>query len=158
MRPKKIIIILFLSFFLSGFLVITPALALSVDEVAGDLICTCGCGKMLNVCEMESAKQMKVLIGEMIDQGQDRNQILSYFVEQYGESVLAAPTKRGFNLTAWVIPFVVMGIAVGVIYFVMAKWVLKGKTRKKRREKTHPGPEEDKYTRKLKKELKEFDF
>ncbi len=158
MRPKKIITVLFLSFFWSGFFLATPTLALSVDEVAKDLICTCGCGKMLNVCEMESAKQMKVLIGEMIDQGQDRNQILSYFVEQYGESVLAAPTKRGFNLTAWVIPFVAMGIAVGVIYFVMAKWVLKGKTRKRRGKKTHPGPEEDKYTRKLKKELKEFDF
>ena len=158
MRPKKIIIIFFLSLFCTAFFLVTPTLALSVDEVARDLICTCGCGKMLNVCEMEAAKQMKVLIGKMIDQGQDRNQILSYFVEQYGESVLAAPTKRGFNLTAWVIPFVVMGIAVGVIYFVMAKWVLKGKSRKKWEEKTHPGPEEDKYTRKLKKELEKFDF
>lgn len=158
MRPKKIIIIFFLSFLWSGSFLVTPTLALSVDEVAGDLICTCGCGKMLNVCEMESAKQMKVLIGEMIDQGQDRNQILSYFVEQYGESVLAAPTKRGFNLTVWVIPFVAMGIAVVVVYFVMAKWVLKGRTRKKQEKKTHPGPKEDKYTRKLKKELKEFDF
>ena len=158
MRPKKIITILLLSFFWSGFLVITPTLALTVDEVTKDLICTCGCGKILGECDCDVAARMVVPIKGMIDQGQDRNQILSYFVEQYGEKVLAAPTKRGFNLTAWVIPFVVMGIAIGVVYFVMAKWVLKGKTRKKRREKTHPGPEEDKYTRKLKKELKEFDF
>lgn len=158
MRPKKIITILLLSFLLSGFFLVTPTLALSVDEVAGDLICTCGCGKMLNVCDMESAKQMKALIGRMIDQGQDRNQIISYFVEQYGESVLAAPTKRGFNLTAWIIPFMAIGIGVGVVYFVMAKWVLKGKARKKRGKKIHPGPEEDKYTKKLKEELKEFDF
>lgn len=158
MRPKKIITILLLSFLLSGFFLVTPTLALSVDEVAGDLICTCGCGKMLNVCDMESAKQMKALIGRMIDQGQDRNQIINYFVEQYGESVLAAPTKRGFNLTAWIIPFMAIGIGVGVVYFVMAKWVLKGKARKKRGKKTHPGPEEDKYTKKLKEELKEFDF
>lgn len=158
MRPKKIIIIVFLSFFWSAFFLVTPTLALSVDEVARDLICTCGCGKMLNVCDMESAKQMKALIGRMIDQGQDKNQIISYFVEQYGESVLAAPTKRGFNLTAWIIPFMAIAIAVAVVYFVMAKWVLKGKARKKRGKKTHPGPEEDKYTKKLKEELKEFDF
>ncbi len=158
MRPKKIITMLLLSFFWSGFFVITPALALTVDEVARDLICTCGCGKMLNVCDMESAKQMKVLIGKMIDQGQDRKQILSYFVEQYGESVLAAPTKRGFNLTAWVIPFIAIAVAIGVVYYILSKSVLKGKTRKKRGKKTHPTPEEDKYTKKLKKELKEFDF
>ncbi len=158
MRLRKIIIILLLFFFWSGFLVIPPALALTVDEVTKELICTCGCGKILGECDCDVAARMITPIRGMIDQGQDRNQILSYFVEQYGESVLAAPTKSGFNLTAWVIPFVVMGIAVVVVYFVMAKWVLKGKARKKRGKKTHPGPKEDKYTKKLKKELKEFDF
>ncbi len=158
MRYKKIITILLVCFFLSGFFVITPALGLTVGEVTKDLICTCGCGKILGECDCDTATRMVAPIRGMIDQGQDRNQILSYFVGQYGESVLAAPTKSGFNLMAWVIPFVVMGIAMGVVYFVMAKWVLKGKTRKKRGKKNHPGPEEDKYTRKLKKELKEFDF
>ncbi len=132
MRPKRIIIILLLSFLLSGIFLSIPTLALTVDEVTKDLICTCGCGEILGECDCEEAARMVVPIRGMIDQGQDRNQILSYFVEQYGEKVLAAPTNRGFNLTAWVIPFVVMGIAIGVVYFVMAKWVLKEKTRKKR--------------------------
>ncbi len=158
MRPKKTITILLLSFFWSGFLMITPALALTADDITQDLICTCGCGEMLGECDCEVAAQMIAPIKGMIDQGQDKNQIISYFVERYGEEVLAAPTKEGFNLTAWVIPFVVMGIAIGVVYFVLAKWVLKGKTRKKRGKKIHPGPKEDKYTKKLKKELKEFDF
>ncbi len=158
MRSKKIITILLLSFFWSGFMMITPALALTADDITQDLICTCGCGEMLGECDCDTAAQMIAPISGMIDQGQDKNQIISYFVQQYGEEVLAAPTKEGFNLTAWVIPFVVMGIAIVVVYFVMAKWVLKGKTRKKQGKKTHPGPKEDKYTKKLKKELKEFDF
>ncbi len=158
MRLNKTATILLLPLLLGGFFLVTPALALTVDDVTQDLICTCGCGEMLGECDCDTAAQMIAPISGMIDQGQDKNQILSYFVEQYGESVLAAPTKSGFNLTAWVIPFVVMGIAIGVVYFVMAKWVLKGKARKKRGKKTHPGPEEDKYTKKLKKELKEFDF
>ena len=132
MRPKRIIIVFLLSFLLSGIFLSTPTLALTVDEVTKDLMCTCGCGEILGECDCEVAARMAGPIRGMIDQGQDRNQILSYFVEQYGETVLAAPAERGFNLTVWVIPFVVMGIAIGVVYFVMTKWVLKGKTRKKR--------------------------
>ncbi|TET45971.1 hypothetical protein E3J59_03405, partial [Candidatus Aerophobetes bacterium] len=88
MRYKKTIILLLLSFPLSGFVLAISASALTVDDVARDLICTCGCGKMLDVCEMESAKQMKELIGEKIAQGETKDQIIGYFVAQYGEKIL----------------------------------------------------------------------
>ncbi|TET62755.1 hypothetical protein E3J48_03810 [Candidatus Aerophobetes bacterium] len=93
MRSKKVTIILWLSFLLSTFVPVAPVLALSVNDVARDLICTCGCGKVLDVCEMESARQMRAQIKEMIDQGQDRDQIINYFVGQYGEKILATPPK-----------------------------------------------------------------
>jgi cytochrome c-type biogenesis protein CcmH len=32
-------------------------------------------------------------------------QIIQQQVEKHGETVLSAPTKKGFNLTAWVVPF-----------------------------------------------------
>jgi cytochrome c-type biogenesis protein CcmH len=158
MRSKKIIILLLLSFLLSGLVLVAPALALSVNDIARDLICTCGCGKVLDVCEMESARQMRALIKEMIDQGQDRDQIVTYFVDQYGEKVLATPPKKGFNLTAWIIPFVVIAIGAGIIYLVITKWVLRGKIRPKYMRKTDLPEIEDKYSEKLKKELEEFEF
>ncbi|MFQ5834495.1 MAG: cytochrome c-type biogenesis protein CcmH [bacterium] len=159
MRSKKIITLFWLSFLLSGFVLAAPSLALTVDDVAGDLICTCGCGKMLDVCDMEGCAQpMKELIGEKIAQGETKDQIIGYFVVQYGEKVLAAPTKKGFNLTAWIIPFVAIFIGAGIIYLIVTKWVLQGKIRQQDMRKTHPPPIEDKYSEKLKKELEEFEF
>ncbi len=43
-------------------------------------------------------------ITELIGQGQNKDQIIAYFVGQYGEKMLAAPAKKGFNLVAWVVP------------------------------------------------------
>jgi len=158
MRSKKVTIILWLSFLLSAFVPVASVLALSVNDVARDLICTCGCGKVLDVCEMESARQMRAQIKEMIDQGQDRDQIINYFVGQYGEKVLATPPQKGFNLTAWITPFVVIAIGAGIVYLLTTKWVLWRKIPQKRIKKTHPPEIEDRYSEKLKKELEEFEF
>ena len=122
--------------FLSLFVFANSVSALTVDDVAGELICPCGCGKMLDVCEMESARQMRVLIEEMIDEGQDKDQIINYFVNQYGEKVLAAPGKKGFNLTAWVAPFIVIGLGAGIIWLAIAKWALRGKIEEPKRKNT----------------------
>ena len=158
MRSKKIVTFLLLFFFLSLFVFANSVLALTVDDVASDLICPCGCGKMLDVCEMESARQMRVLIEEMINQGQDKDQIINYFVNQYGEKVLAAPSKKGFNLIAWVAPFLVMGLGAGIVYLVIGKWALRGRIEEEESKGTDQDQPEEKYTDKLKKELKEFKF
>ncbi len=155
---KKVIVVgvLVPFFILSIFAYVS--LALTVDNVARELICPCGCGKILDVCEMESAKEMKGLIGEKIAQGETKDQIIGYFVAQYGEKILAAPTKKGFNLTAWVAPFLVIGIGAGIIYLITVKWVIRGKTREEETKKNHQEEVEDKYAAKLKKELEKFEF
>jgi cytochrome c-type biogenesis protein CcmH/NrfF len=69
---------------------------------------------------------LKDLAGQ-IDQGKNDDSILAYFVDKYGVTVLSAPPASGFNLTAWAMPFVALGIgALVAIYFVRrfrAKWV-----------------------------------
>ena len=40
--------------------------------------------------------------------GKSKPEVLQAMVAQYGERILAAPTKEGFNLTAWIIPFVML--------------------------------------------------
>ncbi len=98
------------------------------------------------------------MIGQKIDQGETKDQIIEYFVAQYGEGILAAPTKKGFNLTAWMAPFVVMALAAGIIYVVTVKWVLRGRIREEEIKKTHQEEAERKYADKLKKELDKFEF
>lgn len=95
----------------------------SVSSIAGEFICLCGCGKILNVCEMDTATQMKSVIAAKLDEGWGKKRIVAYMTDTYGEKVLAAPTKRGFNLTAWVTPFVVLFAGIALIWFVIGAWV-----------------------------------
>jgi len=58
----------------------------------------------------------------MLASGMTADQVLAAFAADYGEHVLAAPTKEGFNLTAWVLPFVVLGVGGLVVAFALRSW------------------------------------
>ncbi|MFQ5996779.1 MAG: cytochrome c-type biogenesis protein CcmH, partial [Dehalococcoidales bacterium] len=92
---------------------------------------------------------------QKIDQGQSEEQIIQFFVAQYGEQVLAAPPKRGFNLMAWITPFVALIVGAGVIYIALKKWV-----RREALSRTYTpaelDEEDEEYRRQLEEELKEF--
>ncbi|MFQ5703441.1 MAG: cytochrome c-type biogenesis protein CcmH [Gemmatimonadales bacterium] len=94
----------------------------AVDNVASQLICQCGCGKLLNVCEMDTAKEMKAIIGQKLSDGLNAKEVIDYMTATYGEQVLAAPTKRGFNLTAWITPFAAILVGSLVIWLAVATW------------------------------------
>jgi cytochrome c-type biogenesis protein CcmH len=57
----------------------------------------------------------------MIDSGQSEDQIIQSYVAKYGQTVLAAPTKSGFNLTAWAIPFFAFVIGGGLLFAYLKK-------------------------------------
>ncbi|MEW6456694.1 MAG: cytochrome c-type biogenesis protein CcmH [Acidobacteriota bacterium] len=135
-----------------------PLYSITVNEIAKELICPCGCNKMLNVCEMASAKEMKDIISQMITQGKSKNEVIKYFVGIYGERILSTPTKRGFNLTAWITPFLIIALGGIIIYLTIVIWVLRWRERARIQKKEIKEEEvESLYGEKLKKELREFD-
>ncbi len=130
----------------------------TVSSIASQLVCQCGCTLLLENCtheECHSRENMNALIVQQLDQGQSEEQIIQLFVTQYGEQVLASPPKKGFNLTAWILPFAVILVGGGVIYFLIKKWVRTG-----RYATVVVDAEEDEsdneYERKLEAELKSF--
>jgi len=66
--------------------------------------------------------------------------------------VLSAPPKKGFNLAAWVTPFAALLFGVGVVYVTLKRWV----RREKQNHSSVVIEEDERYTRQLEKELKEF--
>ncbi len=137
----------------------TTALAQgSVEDIASQMICLCGCNKLLNVCEMDTAKQMKSIISEKLAEGLGKREIIDFMTKSYGEQVLAAPTKKGFNLTAWITPFAFIIVATGVIWFVVLSWVQhRRRTVGSDFEVVVSEDLESRYSAVLERELKEFE-
>ncbi len=85
---------------------------LTVNDVAEDLYCPLCAGLTVDVCELEVCDDMKEVIAQKIAAGESEKAIQAYFIEQYGQKVVAKPSTSGFDLIAWILPFVAVGIGV----------------------------------------------
>jgi cytochrome c-type biogenesis protein CcmH len=136
----------------------TQAATLKVAELADELICQCGCTMVVGNCSCGTADQMRGVIGEKINAGMSKEQILAYFVSQYGERILAAPPKKGFNLTAWIVPFLALGGGGAMVYVLLSAWAIPSRREREEEEPdTSTSPVQDEYRERLEKELKDFD-
>lgn len=109
----------------------------------------------LAVCSAPEAQEMREEIRQKLATGQTKAQILKTYSDKYGEKILTSPPKKGFNLLAWIIPF--LGIALGgaLIYLALSKWV-KVPNAKKSHAKTTPGVLDDYYEAKVEEEYKKY--
>lgn len=95
---------------------------LRVREVARSLQCpVC---QSVNVADSTSelAADMRAVIRKKLEAGESREQIIAYFVERYGESVLTDPPKRGASLVIWLVPLFGIGVGGALIYFLVRSW------------------------------------
>jgi cytochrome c-type biogenesis protein CcmH len=94
-----------------------------VREIASELRCVV-C-QNLSVADSPSdlAKEMRNVVRDQVQQGKSREEVQAYFVSRYGEYVLLAPPKRGFNLLVWGLPFLAVVAGGGVVYLVARRWV-----------------------------------
>jgi cytochrome c-type biogenesis protein CcmH len=94
--------------------------------VASQFMCTCGCGQDHYECDPSTCNltvEWKSDLVEMMNKGMDKDEIRKYYVDIYGEEILTAPEKKGFSLTAWVFPFVVLAGAGSGVFLIIRKWV-----------------------------------
>jgi cytochrome c-type biogenesis protein CcmH len=128
-----------------------------MEDIAGKIACYCGtCPHLVvSTCGCSVADQIKADIQKMIDSGQSEEQILQGYVAKYGQTVLAAPTKTGFNLTAWIIPFAAFFIGgVLLVTYLKKQQKLPQPTPSKKADQADE--EEDSHYRKvLQRELEE---
>ncbi len=108
-------------------LFVTPPLlaATTVDDVSQGLTCQCGCGLTVANCNMPTcgfSVPLRSEIAGMIDKGMDRSAILAMYRTKFGEKILSSPTTEGFNLLAWVMPFLALAVGGGFIVMMLGKW------------------------------------
>ena len=105
--------------------VVAPAAASeqnpTLPELERELICPT-CHETLAASTSPIAERMRAFIRARIAAGDTKSEIKDKLVDQFGESVLAAPPKSGFNLLAWFAPFAAIGIGLLVIAAVLRRW------------------------------------
>ena len=112
------------------------AMAVVVFMAAGDnsarfnnlghrMMCTCGCGQVLLECNHVGCQESEKMRNELLaalERGDNDDLILQGFVQEYGPTVIAAPTATGFNRVAWITPFVALALGVVLVVYVVRSW------------------------------------
>ncbi len=80
------------------------------------------CKTTLELSNAPVADRMRAFIRERIAAGDSEGEIEAALVDQFGEGVLAAPPKEGFNLLAWVLPLAGAALAVGLLAVGLRRW------------------------------------
>lgn len=93
----------------------------TLAELEKELICPT-CQTTLELSNSPVAERMRVFIRERIAAGDTKSEIKDALVAQFGEAVLAAPPKSGFNLLAWVLPLAGGAIAAGAVAVALRRW------------------------------------
>jgi cytochrome c-type biogenesis protein CcmH len=92
------------------------------SELEAELVCPT-CHTTLDESDSPVARQMKAEIRRGIAAGKTKSEIIDSLVgppNNMGISILGVPRKHGFDLLAWLLPFV--GIALGAVGLAAAAW------------------------------------
>ena len=94
-----------------------------VIRISKNLYCPVCPATPLDVCETQACKQWRDLIKQKLLAGESEEQIRAYFIAQYGERVLGAPPPEGFNLGAYLLPFLLLLAGGGLLFLTLRGWL-----------------------------------
>jgi cytochrome c-type biogenesis protein CcmH len=97
----------------------TPMPPISDDQVnviASQMYCPVCENTPLDVCPTQACAEWRELIREKLAEGWTEAQIKQYFVDRFGDRVLAAPPARGLNWLVYVIPPIAILLGVFLLY------------------------------------------
>ncbi len=134
------------------------------DNLITNMACLCGCGTTLKTCPHEDCSfgiPAKREIRQMVDGGTGRTQIVDRMVKTRGEAILAAPTFSGFNVMAWVTPFVAIIIVGSLVAMILKRWAgnrpSAAPAAAARAERNEAAGETDPYLKKMREELDKYE-
>ena len=93
----------------------------TLPDVEDEVMCV-ECRTALNVSTAPVADQERAFIREKIAQGLTKDQIKKALVDAYGPDVLAEPEAKGFDLSAWIVPGVLVACAALGVALVARRW------------------------------------
>lgn len=96
------------------------------DAVERMISCPCPCTLDVFTCRTSMpcgfSPRIHADVVALTNGGYAANEILAAFEQAYGEKILMAPHKRGFNWIGWIAPFAAVGVGGAVVGGLIRRW------------------------------------
>jgi cytochrome c-type biogenesis protein CcmH/NrfF len=93
----------------------------TLPDVEDEVMCV-ECRTALNISQSPVADQERAFIRERIADGMTKAEIKVALVDAYGPDVLAEPERKGFDLTAWLVPGALVALAALGVALLARRW------------------------------------
>lgn len=97
-----------------------------VYDISNELMCPVCQGQTVAESNSQLALSMKEVVRIKVSEGKSKEEILDYFILQYGDTILAKPPIKGFNLLLWIFPPAILVLSILL-------WVVRVKRNNKNR-------------------------
>ena len=125
-----------------------------VTSIASLLMCPVCQGQSVGESNSNLAHDMRDIIRKQLEEGKTKDQILAYFVNSYGETILASPPPKGLNWLLWLLP----GAAIILAGFGITMYLFRAQKEDQDEVKTTASTEinvEDEYLKKIEEDIRE---
>jgi cytochrome c-type biogenesis protein CcmH len=97
------------------------------DELEHQIHCQCGCNLDVYTCRTTDfscsvSPAMHADVMGLVAGGYTAPEILAAFRAAYGEKVLMAPMRSGFNLVGYTMPFIALGTGAVIVAVLLKRW------------------------------------
>ena len=94
-------------------------------EIGHQMMCICGCNQILLECNhvgCPSSDGMRNELMAAVSRGDSDSLVEQGFVQKYGPTVLAAPTTKGFDRAAYILPFAALILGFVLVVMIVRSW------------------------------------
>ena len=101
---------------------LAPEQAAQARSIERQLIAPCCFRQTVAEHRSAQAESIKAEVRRMLAAGAGEQEVLDFFVDKYGEAILAAPQARGFNLLAYLMPALGFGVGLALVIRQLRRW------------------------------------
>ncbi len=103
----------------------TPVREVTADEVnrvSRKLYCPVCENIPLDVCGTAACARWRAQVRTLLEQGKTEDEVINYFVEQFGQRVVGTPQDPTLNFLSWAVPLASVVIGVVVAGYALVRW------------------------------------
>jgi cytochrome c-type biogenesis protein CcmH len=98
------------------------------QNLGGKIMCTCSCDQMLLKCNHVGCPNSARMIRELranVQSTSNDEEVLNWFRKNWGVTAVVEPSTHGFELLAWILPPLALGIGLLVVLLVIRNWKMR---------------------------------
>jgi cytochrome c-type biogenesis protein CcmH len=95
------------------------------NDLGHRMMCVCGCHQILLECNhvgCQYSTRMRDELTAAVERESSDDLALQWFVQTYGTIVIAAPSAKGFDRVAWIMPYLVLVFGLSTVVLIVRAW------------------------------------